>query len=87
MVSTIKMGDTVTDVVTGLKGVATGIASYLTGCDQVLVNPKAAKDGSYKDGVWFDVTRLKKLKGAALKLPAQPAGAKTGGPQHSPPRT
>lgn len=52
------LGRTATDKITGFTGVATGICFYLSGCNQVLLVPKVAADGAYKDGQWFDVQRL-----------------------------
>jgi len=51
------LGATVTDRITGFRGVVTGLVHYLTGCDQALVQPPA-KDGEYKSSEWFDVQRL-----------------------------
>jgi hypothetical protein len=47
----------VVDSLTGFKGVITGHADYITGCDQYLVQP-ASKDGDWKEGRWFDQMRL-----------------------------
>lgn len=54
---TIILGSTVKDVVTGFKGVVTGRATYLTGCDQYLVTPPLF-EGKRQDAGWFDVQRL-----------------------------
>ncbi len=81
----VRNGDEVKEVITGFSGVVAGIASYLTGCDQALVIPKAAKDGTYKEGHWFDVTRLKVTKENVVKLPGEKKTSRPGGPQQSPP--
>ncbi len=52
------MGKRVRDKVTGLEGVVTGKATYITGCDQVCVQPKVDKDGKYTEGRWIDITRV-----------------------------
>lgn len=54
----IELGVTVKDRITGFKGVVTGFVSYLTGCNQALVQPKAGKDGSFKEALWLDEQRL-----------------------------
>ncbi len=46
------------DVITGFEGIITGHCSYITGCDQCLVQPKKSKTGDYIDGKWFDKNRL-----------------------------
>jgi len=51
------LGIEVKDRITGFVGIITGVASYITGCDQYLVQPEG--DGKkYPDGQWIDVGRL-----------------------------
>ena len=57
----ISLGDLAKDRVTGFEGYVYGIARYVTGCDQVLVVPRAKPDGSYTEGHWFDMDRLDKI--------------------------
>lgn len=47
----------VEEKITGFRGIITGAASYLTGCDQFLVQPPI-KDGAWVNGQWFDDGRL-----------------------------
>ncbi len=55
----IKLGDTVTDSVTGFTGMAMGRASYLYGCVTILVKPQdLTEKGGMKDSVWIDEQRL-----------------------------
>lgn len=56
---TIQLGSTATDIISGFRGVATGRATYLTGCDQYLLSPQLDKDGKQQLSAWFDVQRLK----------------------------
>ncbi len=53
-----KLGSTVVEKITGFEGVLTGVARYLTGCDQYLLQPPS-KEGAYVKGEWFDEGRLK----------------------------
>jgi len=53
----MKFGQTATDTITGFTGVVTGHASYITGCDQYLLQPPC-KDGAWVEGRWFDEGRL-----------------------------
>lgn len=56
-----KLGIEVKDKITGLIGVTTGLASYITGCDQYLVQPQG--DGTkYPDASWIDEGRLEATK-------------------------
>lgn len=51
-------GFTGKDVVTGFTGVITGSCSYISGCDQYLLTPTVKEDGAYKEGQWFDTSRI-----------------------------
>jgi hypothetical protein len=62
----IKLGATYTDKITGFTGVATGKVEYLTGCNQVLVQPKVGADGNLSDSRWFDEQRLELCKSVAV---------------------
>lgn len=60
----IALGTKVKDVITGFSGVVTGRVEYLTGCNQLLVTPAIAKDGSARESCWFDEQRCKPVRGA-----------------------
>jgi hypothetical protein len=53
----VKLGQIVRDQITDITGVVTARVEYLTGCEQVLVQPKA-KDNSYIESRWFDEDRV-----------------------------
>lgn len=53
----MKFGTKVKDKITGFEGIVTGKASYITGCDQYLVQPPVYVN-DWKDGRWFDEGRL-----------------------------
>lgn len=55
--SIITLGKTYRDKITGFRGVATGYVQYISGCNQVLIQP-SVKDGALVDSHWFDVQRL-----------------------------
>ena len=65
---TIKMGANVQDKITGFEGIVTGACSYISGCDQYLVQPKVDEKGSPRDGKWFDDQRLTVLDGDPVTL-------------------
>lgn len=54
-------GRTGEDVVTGYRGVITGYAEYMTGCEQVLLIPRCdpEKETERPEGEWFDTGRIK----------------------------
>ncbi|QXN71658.1 hypothetical protein RCKEMMY_59 [Rhodobacter phage RcKemmy] len=54
----IELGDKVRDDVTSFAGTVTGIADYLTGCSQALIQPPCTDAGAFQEGRWFDVDRL-----------------------------
>lgn len=55
----MKLGDKVSDKITGFSGIITGKAEYLTGCIQYLVTPQRLdNDGKMPDGAWIDESRL-----------------------------
>jgi hypothetical protein len=82
---TVELGDEAQDVISGLSGVATGKAEYLTGCTQFsLSQRKLTKDGGLADAVWLDESRLLVVKKQAIKLSV--AASSPGGPQLSAPR-
>jgi len=62
-----ELGATLKDKITGFEGVATGVASYITGCDQFCVQPKL-KDGAFVDSKWFDDNRLELAGDEVVKL-------------------
>lgn len=52
------LGRKAMDVITGSAGTVTGVASYLTGEDQVCIEPEAGEGGEYKEGRWFEKRRI-----------------------------
>jgi hypothetical protein len=71
------------DRISGFKGKCTGFASYVSGCDQVLLVPQVGSDGKADGGGWYDDERL-------IDVEAEQAVKRTsrrGGPQQAPSRT
>ena len=76
----IVMGATYCDTITGFSGVVTGISSYITGCDQVLLQPPL-DDGIWVDQRWFDSHRLERVGNRVVTIepaPGKPALKATG---------
>ena len=64
---TIKLGDTVRDRITNVKGVMTGYAEYLNGCKRVQIEGKKRDDGKFSID-WFDEGRVEFVKsGSAMR--------------------
>lgn len=54
----LQLGVTAIDKITGFRGIVTGLVSYLTGCNQALLTPKAKEPNEFPSGQWLDVQRL-----------------------------
>ena len=57
----LQFGMTVRDKITGFQGVLTGLTTYISGCSQGLVAPALKKNGTPREGAWFDVQRLEQV--------------------------
>ena len=80
----IELGQEGKDKVTGFKGIITGRAQYLYGCDQYNLVPSVGKDGKIGDAQWFDEGRIQIIgKGVS---PASVRVEKNGGPNRDMPR-
>lgn len=55
-----QLGFTYVDRVTGHTGMAIGHVRYITGCNQVLIQPRTGEDGKRRDSEWFDEQRLER---------------------------
>ena len=65
---TYPLGSELKDKITGFQGVATGMSTYITGCDVYLIQPPVNKEGNHVEGRWLDVGRLELIKKKAVKL-------------------
>lgn len=64
------LGNLVEDIVTGFTGIAISRIVYLTGCAQIGVSPRVAKDNKPESAQYFDETRIRfKGKGVAQEMP------------------
>ena len=78
----IQLGVKAKDKVTGFKGIITGRAQYLYGCDQYVIVPEVNKEGN-AEGAWFDEGRIEVIgKGIC---PKDVQVEKPGGPQRDAP--
>ena len=79
----IELGDLVKDRVTGFKGVAIGMTTWLYGCARVVVQPTGVnKEGRTYETQSFDEPQLEVVKKAKQK--DKPDNHKTGGPNMEP---
>jgi len=65
---TINFGDYVKDIVTEFEGTVTGRCEYITGCDQVLLQPTVGEDGKIRGGQWFDIDRVEVVEYGKHKI-------------------
>lgn len=52
------LGLTAQDKITKFKGVITGFCTYISGCNQALVQPGVKEFGEHVDAHWIDIQRL-----------------------------
>jgi hypothetical protein len=79
----IELGDEVQDLVSGVKGIAIGRTTWITGCDHIQVKPQGATaEGLPRDSFAVDEPMLKIIKKARVAVPnsAVDAPTKKGGP-------
>jgi hypothetical protein len=80
--TSISLGDTAKDSITGLKGVVVAETQWLHGCRRLTLQPTGLKDGKPMDGITFDEPQLLLVARATIK-----AGRRdTGGPRPEPMR-
>lgn len=65
----IELGDRVKDKITGLKGIAIGVTSWLYGCSRISVQPEEAKDGKPAETFCVDEPQLEIVKKNVLVPP------------------
>lgn len=63
----LKIGLKAKDIITGFNGVIIGKCSYITGCDQYLIQPEL-KDGSWVESRWLDENRLEVVCSDVIEL-------------------
>ena len=64
----IQLGAKAKDVITGFSGVVTGRVVYITGCNQLLINPGVDKDGKLQGSEWIDEQRMQQVGDAVIAL-------------------
>lgn len=82
----IQLGDRVKCTVTGIEGVVTGMAKWITGCDTASVRGDP-KDGKMGESWWVDEHSLQVIKKGAVQLPAPEAPVTTVPPPKGGPPT
>jgi hypothetical protein len=64
----IQLGARYRDRITSLEGIATGHATYISGCNQVLIAPGLSADGGLRESQWLDRQRLERVEGEVIVL-------------------
>lgn len=62
------LGRKATDRVTGFTGTATARATYLTGCDQIKIEPLVDDTGNCRSAEWFDIDRVEFSAGGVASV-------------------
>lgn len=81
----IKLGDLVKDTYTGFTGIAVARTIWLYGCNRIVIEPTALKDGSPIKAESFDEQRIELLESRA-PIVTPVSVATTGGPYPDPVR-
>lgn len=63
----IRLGDEVEDLLTGIKGIATGVTTWMNGCRRIVIQPKPTKDGKLADSINADEPTIKILRRGVVK--------------------
>lgn len=64
----IAIGSTYKDKITGFTGLATGHCTYISGCNQTLLQPRVDDKGEFRDGKWLDDQRLELVAAESVTL-------------------
>ena len=64
----INLGDKVQDVISGGKGIVTGITEWITGCESLTVEQAIKEDGTKLDNLFIDINRAKLIQPAAIEM-------------------
>lgn len=71
----VGMGDLVEDTITGFSGVVIARTEYLTGCNQVHIQPVTKTPDEIKTGAWLDVERVRVLEKDKVSQSTRRGGA------------
>ncbi|MEP1521974.1 hypothetical protein [Ascidiaceihabitans sp.] len=72
----IECGDQIRDTITGYEGVCIGRIEYISGCNQLLCQPKAG-EGKEPQSHWFDVERVELVHKAQVVVKSRRTGGET----------
>lgn len=78
----VNLGDQVTDPVTGFKGTAVAVTTWMYGCRRITIQPKGVdKEGKVFPDMAFDEPQLTVTKRANVPVKVQKLRQVTGGPR------
>ena len=69
MMTTVELGDTVQDTITGLVGVVVSETTWLYGCVRLLIQPTLDKDGKVPDTYAMDKPQARLLSKRGADVP------------------
>lgn len=83
----VGLGDEVTDLVSGFRGVAVARTTWLNGCVRVMLQPKVGKDRKVPAAETFDVEQLEVVKTATVPVvPVIGGGGRPDPSRHAAPK-
>lgn len=79
----IELGDEVQDTISGVKGIAVGRTTWITGCDNIQIKPQGVdRDGKPCDSFAADEPIVKVVKKAKIKVQQAQTPKDRGGPAY-----
>ena len=79
----IELGDEVQDTISGVKGIAIGRTTWITGCDNIAIRPQGTdRDGKPCDFFSADEPVVKVIKAGKVKVQAPQTPRERGGPAY-----
>jgi hypothetical protein len=83
----IELGDEVQDTISGVKGIAIGKTTWITGCANIQIKPQGVdRDGKPCESFAADEPVVKVIKKGKIKLQEPQTPKERGGPAHGTPK-
>lgn len=83
----IELGDEVRDTISGVKGIAIGRTTWITGCDNIQIRPQGVdRDGNPCSTFAADEPIVEVVEKAKVKLQEAQASRERGGPSYGAPK-
>ena len=71
----IELGSRVRDTITGFTGIVIARSDFLSGCNQVCVQPSCEKENELNKPEWLDIERIEKVSESEVEYRSRLSGA------------